>query len=151
MHQRKATGFTLIELRVVIAIIAIPAAILFPGFAQAREKARGISCISNLKQMGISTMMYVRDYDETFPMAFGYGANEGGWTSGYTRPVLPDQFSDPDVWRPSYSNAIPPYVKNYGVYTCPSSTVQNGGYTGLQTVVKISSSQACSLALALLV
>jgi len=58
------SGFTLIELLVVIAIIAILAAILFPVFAQAREKARSISCLSNEKQMGTATQMYVQDYDE---------------------------------------------------------------------------------------
>lgn len=68
-HSLKA--FTLIELLVVIAIIAILAAILFPVFAQAREKARSITCVSNLKQLGTATMMYVQDYDETLP---------GGWT-----------------------------------------------------------------------
>jgi prepilin-type N-terminal cleavage/methylation domain-containing protein/prepilin-type processing-associated H-X9-DG protein len=61
-------GFTLIELLVVIAIIAILAAILFPVFAQAREKARAIACISNEKQIGLAFMLYVQDYDETFPM-----------------------------------------------------------------------------------
>jgi prepilin-type N-terminal cleavage/methylation domain-containing protein len=61
--NRKA--FTLIELLVVIAIIAILAAILFPVFAQAREKARGTSCLSNLKQIGTSLQMYNQDYDET--------------------------------------------------------------------------------------
>jgi len=60
----KAKGFTLIELLVVIAIIAILAAILFPVFAQAREKARAASCLSNSKQLGISTMMYAQDNDE---------------------------------------------------------------------------------------
>lgn len=58
-------GFTLIELLVVIAIIAILAAILFPVFAQAREKARGISCLSNSKQIGTAIYMYAQDYDET--------------------------------------------------------------------------------------
>jgi prepilin-type N-terminal cleavage/methylation domain-containing protein/prepilin-type processing-associated H-X9-DG protein len=60
-------GFTLIELLVVIAIIAILAAILFPVFAQAREKARQAACQSNLKQIGTAFSMYVQDYDECFP------------------------------------------------------------------------------------
>ncbi len=69
--MQRNKGFTLIELLVVIAIIAILAAILFPVFAQAREKARAITCMSNLKQIGMGTMMYTQDYDETFPIAWG--------------------------------------------------------------------------------
>src|SRR5438132_4887705 len=60
-------GFTLIELLIVIAIIAILAAILFPVFAQAREKARQATCQSNLKQIGTAFSLYVQDYDESFP------------------------------------------------------------------------------------
>src|SRR3954463_10057123 len=71
---KRQNGFTLIELLVVIAIIAILAAILFPVFAQAREKARAISCLSNMNQLGKSTMMYVQDYDEQYyPHRFNCG------------------------------------------------------------------------------
>jgi prepilin-type N-terminal cleavage/methylation domain-containing protein len=90
-------GFTLIELLVVIAIIAILAAILFPVFAKAREQARKITCISNCKQLGLSYMMYVQDYDEKFIFSGG-GALTGG-----------------DGW----ACKLYPYVKNAGVYKCP--------------------------------
>lgn len=78
MKQR--TAFTLIELLVVIAIIAILAAILFPVFAQAREKARAISCLSNCKQMGTALMMYVQDYDETLCTVWTGGPPARDWT-----------------------------------------------------------------------
>jgi prepilin-type N-terminal cleavage/methylation domain-containing protein/prepilin-type processing-associated H-X9-DG protein len=68
MTKRIQKGFTLIELLVVIAIVAILAAILFPVFAQAREKARAVSCLSNMRQVGLGVAMYIQDYDETFPM-----------------------------------------------------------------------------------
>src|SRR4051812_35864110 len=66
-YSMKQRGFTLIELLVVIAIIAVLAAILFPVFAQAREKARATGCTSNLKQIGLALMMYGQDYDEQMP------------------------------------------------------------------------------------
>src|ERR1700704_2940490 len=88
-------GFTLIELLVVIAIIAILAAILFPVFAQAREKARQASCTSNLKQAGLAMMMYIQDYDEQYPSGSRYNPNTNntlawglGWagqTYAYTK------------------------------------------------------------------
>jgi prepilin-type N-terminal cleavage/methylation domain-containing protein/prepilin-type processing-associated H-X9-DG protein len=70
-------AFTLIELLVVIAIIAILAAILFPVFAQARDKARQTACLSNIKQLGLGFQQYSQDYDETLPFA-GIGMTVGG-------------------------------------------------------------------------
>src|SRR5436309_5061979 len=76
----RRNAFTLIELLVVIAIIAILAAILFPVFAQAREKARSISCLSDLKQLGLGWMMYTQDYDGTYPLtAELLGNNQVYW------------------------------------------------------------------------
>jgi prepilin-type N-terminal cleavage/methylation domain-containing protein len=100
----RRNGFTLIELLVVIAIIAILAAILFPVFAQAREKARQTSCLSNLKQQGTATYMYVQDYDETFPLGL-YITNLGSGPCGFA----------------SY-HAIIPYQKNADIQKCPSDS-----------------------------
>jgi len=105
MTSRK--GFTLIELLVVIAIIAILAAILFPVFAQAREKARGASCLSNVKQMTLGWVMYSQDYDETFP--------QWKWDQSYSGgSVTPNNATS--LW----CNAIYPYIKNVQVFHCPS-------------------------------
>jgi prepilin-type N-terminal cleavage/methylation domain-containing protein len=92
--KRPRTGFTLIELLVVIAIIAILAAILFPVFAQAREKARQSGCLSNLKQIGTALMMYTQDYDEAFPCTW-YGSL---WPTTGVRSV---SLSPPTPSRPS--------------------------------------------------
>jgi prepilin-type N-terminal cleavage/methylation domain-containing protein/prepilin-type processing-associated H-X9-DG protein len=105
-------GFTLIELLVVIAIIAILAAILFPTFAQARERARAISCVSNMKQAGLALVMYVQDYDETVPPQF---------------PLNPP-INGAGVNRTPLESLLEPYTKNSGMWGCPSGKKFDAGY-----------------------
>ena len=95
-------AFTLIELLVVIAIISLLAAILFPVFAQSREKARQTSCTSNMRQLATAVTMYAQDYDEALPPSTNY--------------ALPT--SDPArIWPV----LVQPYLKNDGVFACPSA------------------------------
>lgn len=91
---RKQRAFTLIELLVVIAIIAILAAILFPVFAQARDKARQTTCLSNARQVATGIALYTQDYDETYPSSH---------------------------WG-IYLVLIQPYVKNREIWRCPSAS-----------------------------
>jgi prepilin-type N-terminal cleavage/methylation domain-containing protein/prepilin-type processing-associated H-X9-DG protein len=102
--RRKAFGFTLIELLVVIAIIAILAAILMPVFAQAREKARQASCLSNHKQVGLALIMYAQDYDEMFlPLIISIRDQTGL-----------DRY-------PLWPRLLQPYIKNGNVFREPSN------------------------------
>ena len=102
-RSRRRSAFTLIELLVVIAIIAILAAILFPVFAQARAKARQTVCISNLKQIGLASMMYAQDYDENLPGGWTYAANNV--CPGSTLTLLQQS----TYWRV----VLQPYIQKY--------------------------------------
>lgn len=95
---------------VVIAIIAILAAILFPVFAKAREQARKAACASNMKQLALGCLMYASDYDDCLPLTYALNWASPDWTH-------------PSAWgfgMPIWSDLIYPYVKNYGVFVCPS-------------------------------
>ena len=114
-----AKAFTLIELLVVIAIIAILAAILFPVFAQAREKARQTACLSNTKQIVLALNMYAQDADETYPMARYSATGETAWTwDHYIEPYAQSAGST------NYGKGDQPYL------VCPSDAVDRAaGYT----------------------
>jgi prepilin-type N-terminal cleavage/methylation domain-containing protein/prepilin-type processing-associated H-X9-DG protein len=116
LRRRNVRAFTLIELLVVIAIIAILAAILFPVFAQAREKARGASCLSNTKQIGLGILMYVQDYDEDFPHYSDYCVR-------IPDPLKPTDPNHPAGVRNMWQAGVYPYIKNWQIYTCPSDSI----------------------------
>ena len=105
MKLNKSKAFTLIELLVVIAIIAILAAILFPVFAQAKSAAKKTSCLSNVKQLGLSMFLYAGDYEDSLPDVVVYNAQ----TETYILAAK-----------------IQPYAKNWGILKCPSSPYQEG-------------------------
>lgn len=107
MYRR---AFTLIELLVVIAIIAILAAILFPVFAQAREKARAATCQSNLKQIGQAYQMYMTDYERCVPVNCDR-------TAGANTPL---NYIRNTCWPGWIANGLAPYEKSPAIYSCPS-------------------------------
>jgi len=115
-------GFTLIELLVVIAIIAILAAILFPVFAQAREKARQATCLSNNKQIGLAVMMYAQDYDEGLPLG-------SFLLPGMTSAVTWQDLIEPYIKVGAGANAnpnSPANRKDVAFWVCPS--IGNNGF-----------------------
>lgn len=113
----KSRAFTLIELLVVITIIAILAALLFPTFAQAKFAAKKTQDISNLRQIGIATGIYMADYDDYFPYAVD--------TSDKYRPEIWDhepEFQAQIPTLPLMNEALQPYVKNQDIFKCPLDT-----------------------------
>jgi prepilin-type N-terminal cleavage/methylation domain-containing protein/prepilin-type processing-associated H-X9-DG protein len=110
IRSQRCAAFTLIELLIVIAIITLLAAILFPVFARARENARRASCQSNEKQIALGLIQYSQDYDER----------------------LPHYTTDPDeIWF----NAIYPYVKNYQIFRCPGAPRYKGSFRSVNASV----------------
>jgi prepilin-type N-terminal cleavage/methylation domain-containing protein/prepilin-type processing-associated H-X9-DG protein len=107
MRDRKPRrGFSLTELLIVIAVIAVIAAILLPVFALAREKARQATCLSNLRQIGQAFHLYCQDYDGTHLISMQLGSQARTWHA-----------------------RLEPYVRGNGIYTCPSSAAAPDHYS----------------------
>ena len=118
--MKNRAAFSLIELLVVIGIISILAALLFPVFERAREQGRGTACLSNLRQVGMSLQLYLQDYDDAYPMNRMPDNTHplGGCalTGGSAFPITDLETSSLN-WR----RVVQPYLKNKGVQICPSN------------------------------
>ncbi len=112
---RRTRAFTLVELLVVIAIIGVLAALIFPVYSSARGKARVATCISNLRQLGQATAMYMSDYDDTYPHAIH------GWYREYPDPLpgMPGIAADvPNI--PLIQDVLAPYCRSRELFHCPA-------------------------------
>lgn len=109
-RQTRKHAFTLVELLVVISVIVILAAIMFPVFGRARENARRAACMNNLKTVGLGLLQYVQDYDERQP-------------SGSLQDLVYN-FNTSGNEFPTVHRTLFPYVKILAAYNCPSAVAQ---------------------------
>lgn len=118
MDRARRAGFTLVELLVVIAVIALLAAILLPVFARARAKAQQTTCLSNIKQFAAAFELYVSDYDDTYPSVGNYWASNSRG-SDWVRVVEPGV---PGAVAAELGSLYS-YVKNNQIYICPTGVL----------------------------
>lgn len=121
-RQKGTAGFTLIELLVVIAILAILAALLFPVLAQAREKGRQAVCTSNVRQLGMATMLYLQDYDETYPLLTYWPDSVGGGWFSLILPYVGQGARPPGRGAAAYQQTLK------GIVICPSAAWRGLSY-----------------------
>jgi prepilin-type N-terminal cleavage/methylation domain-containing protein/prepilin-type processing-associated H-X9-DG protein len=120
MRRHQVRGFTLIELLVVLAIVAVIAALLFPVFAQAREKARQTACLSHMRQVAMALYLYTEDYDETFLWNPPPGRQPGAWTADWLRGEAGRKMECLNQPSVSFVVLLQPYLRSEGVFRCPS-------------------------------
>ena len=134
MMVRRRKGFTLIELLVVIAIIGILAAMLFPVFAKARESARKIQCLSNVKNIAMAVQMYLSDWDgfwndeRDMQAILYFNQKPGGGHPSAPVYTLPDICNHATHANPYLRAAVQldEYIKNRDIWRCPSASLMNG-------------------------
>ncbi|MDW8050930.1 MAG: prepilin-type N-terminal cleavage/methylation domain-containing protein [Armatimonadota bacterium] len=113
----RRSGFTLVELLVVVGIVAVLVALIFPVFARARAKARQTACISNLRQIGMSIEMYAMDYDDLYPFAVDPTDRytpEIWWEYPHWQALIPQM--------PMLHEVLQPYQKSREIWRCPADT-----------------------------
>ncbi|MBN2640154.1 MAG: prepilin-type N-terminal cleavage/methylation domain-containing protein [Victivallales bacterium] len=111
MNTQKTTDFTLVELLITIAIIAILASMLLPTINNARDKAKSISCLSNIRQHGIGIIGYAGDYNDYLPISNSPGGLPFGWKHSIAPYVgITQESSNSHIWQSDFKN---------GVFACP--------------------------------
>ena len=126
---RSGNAFTLVELLVVIAVIGILAALLLPTLSKSKQKAKGINCVSNMRQLTTAWMLYAGDYSDML-VTNTCEPNTNSWAAGWLDWSDPADTDNTNIYTiESPEGLLWPYAKSLAIYVCPSdpSTINING------------------------